>query len=154
MSNRYYEGMFPPFNGEPLKTNIALVHLDTHGEGMAANRRFEPGELVFKFAGERVDIINLYTLEHPDGYHIYDPVVMGKILHSCEPNMVCDMRAQTFHATRAIEKDELLTMDYCTTETVLSRSFECQCGSLRCKGVIVGKDTQPVLSVTGVVGAR
>lgn len=139
MSDRYYESLYPAFEGEPLKSDIGLISNDRVGEGIIARRHFKVGELVFKFKGERVSELNLYTLEHPDGYHLYDPLVMGKALHSCDPNTHCDMRAQTFTAIKPIEVGDYLTMDYDTTESVLFRPFECSCGSKNCRGLIAGR---------------
>lgn len=140
MNNRFYEGLCPAFEGEPLKSDIEIVSNEVVGEGLRSKKSHNVGDLVFKFHGEKVEKINLYTLEHPDGYHIYDPIVMGKALHSCDPNMDCDMRAATFTARRPILPGDYLTMDYSQTESVLYRPFECSCGSDNCRGTIYGKN--------------
>lgn len=144
MSDRFYEGISPAFEGEPLKGDIEIVSNDVVGEGLRSKKSHQIGDIVFRFYGEKVNKINLYTLEHPDGYHVYDPIVMGKALHSCDPNMDCDMLTCTFTARREINPGEYLTMDYNQTESVLYRPFECSCGSANCRGTIYGREGNTV----------
>ena len=63
---------------------------------------------------------------------------MGKVLHSCDPNMRCDMQTLTFTARKDIAPNTSLTMDYDTTEEVLFRPFDCCCRSPLCRGYICG----------------
>ncbi len=139
VSDRYYEGLCEPFDGEPLRSKFGIVRNDTVGEGLFAKQDFDEGKRVFVFFGDKTDEISLYTLQHPDGYHVHDPIVMGKVLHSCEPNMVCDMTTLTYTACKPIKNGDLLTMDYCTTETQLFQPFTCHCNNPSCKGFISGR---------------
>jgi hypothetical protein len=101
--------------------------------------QFAAGDIVLRFTGEIVQSQTLYSLQIEPGRHLNDPLVMGKVLHSCEPNMCCDMATLTFFAKRTIRAGELLTMDYESTEERLFRAFDCQCGSSTCRGVIRGR---------------
>jgi len=111
---------------------------DGKGEGLQAVAGFRAGEIVFTFTGSVVNEQTLYTLQIEPGKYLSDPLVMGKVLHSCAPNMHCDMRTLTFTAVRDIAPGEMLTMDYESTEDELFRQFFCGCGAASCRGWIRG----------------
>ena len=138
MDSRFYPETYTPFTFEPVRQQIDIIQTGNKGEGLIAKIRFDKGRIVFAFTGELVAYQNLFTLQIEPGKYLHDPYVMGKVLHSCEPNMHCDMRAFTFTAVRDIEPGEYLTMDYETTEERLFRPFQCCCGSLNCRGIIRG----------------
>jgi len=138
-SNRFYEGLCPPFAYEPTRDSFAVVKDGAKGEGLTALRSFKAGEIVFRFFGPVLWEQTLFTLQKAPGVYVEDPLVMGKVLHACDPNMVCSVIDQTFTAARAIAAGEYLTMDYETTEDELFRSFNCQCGSSKCRSVIKGR---------------
>lgn len=139
---RFYAGFCDAYPYEPTKDRFQVVSTEEKGEGLAALERFEPGEIVFVFNGRLLAEQNLFTLQIRPGEYIEDPYVMGKVLHSCDPNMVADMETRTFRAVKAIKPGDFLTMDYETTEDALFRKFECGCGAPSCRGLIQGK--QPV----------
>ena len=103
---------------------------------------------MFKFAGTFLTHQTLFSLQVEDGLYIEDPVVMGKVLHNCEPNMICNMNDFTFIASRDIIAGEWLTMDYETTEDILWRNFECCCGTRSCRGLIKGRKVPLVVDST------
>lgn len=136
---RYYSPLSPPFAYEPTRDRVEVVGADGKGEGLRAVIPFQQGEIVFRFHGPLVHEQTLYTLQLSPGCYISDPLVMGKVLHSCDPNMHCEMSTQTFTATRQIKAGEFLTMDYETTEDELYRAFHCGCGASVCRGFIRGR---------------
>lgn len=138
-SNRFYEGLCPPFVHEPRRDCFAVVKNGAKGEGLTALKPFRAGEIVFRFFGPVLREQTLFTLQKAPGVYVEDPLVMGKVLHACDPNMICNVIDQVFVATRAIAAGEYLTMDYETTEDELFRSFTCQCGSPKCRAVIKGR---------------
>jgi hypothetical protein len=69
---------------------------------------------------------------------------MGKVLHSSEPNMSCDMSTRTFTAIEPIAAGACITMDYEQTEDILFRAFQCACGAPTCRGLIAGRVMQPI----------
>lgn len=142
--NRFYDGLCDPYPHEPTKDRLAVVQCETRGEGVISLGPIEGGTIVFKFHGAILKEQTLFTLQLAPGVYIEDPVVMGKILHSCDPNMVCDVPSKTFTAVRPIAVGEFLTMDYETTEDELFRSFDCHCGSPRCRGSIKGRARQKI----------
>ena len=137
--DRFYPDFYPRFTYEPTKERFRIIQTQDVGEGIISLASFQPGEIVFKFAGVLLSEVTLFTLQLKPGNHLHDPFFMGKVLHSCDPNMSCDMETQTFTAIKPIRKGDYLTMDYETTEDVLFRSFECQCGAPNCKKLIKGK---------------
>lgn len=141
--NRFYDGLCPPFLHEPTKDRFALVHSDTMGIGLTSLNVIAKGEIVFRFYGPILQEQTLFTLQIAPGTYIEDPLVMGRVLHACDPNMICDMTTLTFIATKPIGAGEYLTMDYEMTEDELFRSFECCCGSPHCRGAIRGKAQMP-----------
>lgn len=138
-SSRFYEGLTASFPHEPTRDKVAVIQSADKGEGVVALQPFKKGDIVFKFWGPALGEQTLFTLQKAPGLYIEDPLVMGKVLHSCDPNMSCDMKTQTFTALRDIAKGEYLTMDYETTEDELFRSFNCGCGASACRGAIKGR---------------
>lgn len=137
---RYYEGLFAPFENEPMRDCLSIIATgDDRGEALKTLKNIKKGSVVFAFRGNPVGKQSLHTLQIAPGRYIEDPLVMGKVLHSCEPNMVCDMSNQTFIALRDIALGELLTMDYESTEDVLTQSFSCECSEKGCRGEIRGR---------------
>ncbi len=137
-ANRFYKSV-RPFANEPTRNRIAIVGTIEKGQGVVSLVDIKKGEIVFRFHGETLPYQTLFTLQKAPGKYVEDPHVMGKVLHSCEPNMHCDMETQTFTATRAIRAGEFLTMDYDTTEDELFRAFDCGCGTEKCRGFIGGR---------------
>jgi tyrocidine synthetase-3 len=136
---RFYEGLCEPFAHEPTRDRFEVVQTEGQGEGLIALVPFFPGETVFVFRGPVLTYQRLSTLQLEPGCYMDDPLVMGKVLHSCEPNMVCQISRQMFRACRPIEPGEFLTMDYETTEDELYQPFPCGCGSVLCRGWIRGR---------------
>lgn len=138
MNDRFYPSTILPFKNEPSRKKLRIIMQGEKGEGVVALAPFRKNRVVFSFRGEELSYQTLFTLQIEHGRYIHDPYVMGKVLHSCEPNMRCDMRTLTFTALRDIQPGEYLTMDYETTEEVLFREFYCGCGSPLCRGLIRG----------------
>lgn len=137
---KLYPADLPSYAHEPTRRDFAVTRVGDHeGEGLQALRDFAVGEIVFVFTGWVMNEITQYTLQFQPGVHIHDPYVMGKVLHSCDPNMACDMATRTFRAVRPIRAGDLVTMDYETTEDVLFRPFECSCDAENCRGMIRGR---------------
>jgi len=123
----------------PMASDFELRHTESHGEQIVSKRLFLPGDVVAEFMGILLPVQTLFTLQIIPGLYLHDPYFMGKILHSCAPNMHCDMEKRVFFAKTLIDIGDVLTMDYETTEDYLYRSFHCQCGSPSCRGLINGR---------------
>ena len=138
MNDRFYPPTIGPFKHEPSRKKFRIVVEGEKGEGVITLSPFRKNRIVFTFRGDELTYQTLFTLQITRGRYLHDPYFMGKILHSCEPNLRCDMRTFTFTALRDIQPGEYLTMDYETTEEVLYREFQCGCGSPNCRGRIRG----------------
>ena len=57
--------------------------------------------------------------------------------HACEPNARIS-HDQTVVAVRAIMENDEVTFNYNTTEYDMAAPFACQCGTVRCVGVVRG----------------
>ena len=138
---RLYPDRILPFVNEPTADRFYVRKFDDNlGEGLVSLVDFEPGEIVFSFSGDFYSEITLFTLQVRPGLHLHDPWVMGKVLHSCDPNMDCNMETMTFTCRKPIRAGELVTMDYDQTEEKLYRPFFCRCGSPNCRGFIQGSN--------------
>ena len=135
---RFYPENWPVIPCEATTDKFEIVNIDGKGKGLKTKVPFRTNDLVFSFSGVILQCRTLYTLEYSKVAHIEDPFVMGRVLHSCDPNMRCDMQRLEFYALRDIEAGEFLTMDYETTESHLFREFDCSCGSSLCRGKIRG----------------
>jgi len=142
MNVRFYPTEWPVIKNEATPDKFEIVRNDSFGEGLRTLVPFKKGDVVFAFSGVVIPFQNLYTLQYRHNLFIYDPYVMGKVLHSCQPNMSCSMYVREFIAKRDIAVGELLTMDYEQTEDELSRAFECHCGAVDCRKYISGRKTQ------------
>lgn len=123
----------------PSLQDFELRHTADHGEQIVSKRVFHTGDIVADFLGILLPGQTLFTLQLAVGAYLHDPYFMGKILHSCDPNLVCVMQSRRFYARKAIQAGDVLTMDYETTEDYLFRQFPCRCGSPGCRGVISGR---------------
>ncbi len=143
MSTRFYPPLLPAYQHEPTGDHFAIRYIDERqGEGIIALVPFEPGDIVFTFTGFLVSEVTQFSLRLADDLHVHDPYFYGKLLHSCDPNMSCEVSTRTFTAIKPIAVSEPITMDYETTEAVLFRAFECSCGAPTCRGLIKGYAAQ------------
>ena len=137
--NPFYRKLCPPFPNEPTREKFAIRKTGEKGEGLVSLVDIPKGDIVFKFFGQTTKSQSLFTLQKSPDIYVEDPLVMGKVLHACDPNMACDMETLTFTAAQPIRAGDFLTMDYETTEDSLFRPFECGCGSEKCRGRIAGR---------------
>ncbi len=136
---RFYPRYVPEFPHEPTPESFQIAMISREvGRGLVSRKFFSVGDIVFGFTGFVLDFITQYTLRTPEGKHIHDPFVMGKVLHSCDPNMSCDMFHRRFIARKEIIPGDLITMDYDQTESILYRPFTCRCGHANCRNRIEG----------------
>lgn len=142
MKSRFYPAEWPALRNEATPDRFEIVKTSPFGEGLKTKVPFKKGDTIFAFSGVVLPYQNLFTLQYRHNLFIYDPYVMGKVLHNCNPNMSCSMYAREFIAKRDIAEGELLTMDYEETEDELSRAFECHCQAPNCRKYISGKLTK------------
>jgi D-alanine-D-alanine ligase len=127
-----------------------------NGFGIYANQQIAANEIIFNSEARSHRIVNKryvdqhWTTEEKDLFaryavplskHIYilwddDPSVWAPQNHSCNPNTAYD--GLNVKATRDIENFEELTLDYATFLDQTMEPFECQCGSVQCRGRVTG----------------
>ena len=151
MVQDFYCSMGWDDRGVPLPKTLATLQLyntmdyvvedkkEGKGLGVYALRSFESGELIAVVEGEIVNEHRLHTLQLNKHRHLYDPSFTGCLLHSCDPNAIIDPAKREVRATKDIEINEAITIDYAHTEDRIVRQFPCQCGSLSCRRWILGR---------------
>jgi hypothetical protein len=128
----------------PMTSDFQVIHTqDGRGAGLRALSAFKRGHLMAKVSGYLLASRRLHTLQINAHTHLYDPHFTGLLLHSCQPNVRLDMASFELWALRDIGQNEMLTMDYASTEDILMRQFECCCGSTNCRRWITGAKELP-----------
>ena len=128
----------------PSRSDFKIIKRDqASGLGVITYRSYQPGEIVAALAGEIVGEITQHTLQIEPGAHLLDLHFCGYFLHSCDPNVHLDMNRMIVRAIRKINAKDHLLMDYAQTEDVLFKQFQCQCGSVQCRGWITGRAESP-----------
>ena len=146
----------PEFKGEPsvksvLSRKVEVRASKIHDQGMYAKEPIKKGEIVFIKGGHILSRKEYITSSVINSYQpIFGDYVVGarnteeeKIIklhnnHSCDPN--CGMDGEiTFVAIRDVAMGEELTVDYAFLDNE-DYSFECHCGSPKCRHIITGFD--------------
>ncbi len=131
-------------DGYPSAEAFQIIQTDDgRGAGVRARRAFARGRRLARVSGQVIAFCRLHTLQINTHTHLYDPHFCGLLLHACDPNVRLDMAAFELWSLRDIAAGEILTMDYASTEDVLMRQFECQCGSPNCRRWITGAKELP-----------
>lgn len=134
-----------------LSNKVEICKSDINRYGMYAKENISKGEMVFIKAGHIVKREDFYSSSTINSYlPISDEYFMAAISpdeeesiklynnHSCDPN--CGMHGEiTFVAMRDISVGEELTIDYAFVDNE-NYSFECHCGSEKCRGIVTGFD--------------
>ena len=125
----------PPVAKAALPDGV-IVARDATGEALYATLAFAAGDTVFRFQDvswrpER----DRYTVEHPDGGHLFDPV-LARTAHSCDANCRPSTDLMAMIARREIAVGEPITFDCATTERAIRFPFDCVCGAPACRGRI------------------
>jgi hypothetical protein len=143
--------ILPPM---PKVTGIRVVRSRIHGYGVVAAREFAEGEEICDIDGitwkEGDGVDDRYSLWIDDGVY-FDMVDQTRYVnHSCEPNaevytgITDDGHAwATLIAVKPIAIDEEIAYDYAFPAHLAET---CQCGSKRCRGLIIDEDALPLAS--------
>ncbi len=128
------------------------------GYGIYATKNIEAGEIIFQgeelaqrivtkkyvdenWNEEQKEIFRRYA--YPISNEVYilwsnNPSDWAPQNHSCNPNT--GYQGLNVVALQKINKEAELTLDYATFLNEHAQSFDCQCGSANCRGVITGKN--------------
>jgi len=113
------------------------------GKGVYAEKRIDPGEVVWDYAGAEKWIMDVpsrlwrycFQVDY-DRYVVPEKGSAGWFLnHSCEPNCVIMGRTKIV-ALRRIEPNEEVTFDYSTNVGWEGFSMECKCGKEVCRKIV------------------
>jgi D-ala D-ala ligase C-terminus/SET domain len=126
------------------------------GYGIYASRDIRKGEMIFKGEGKSQRVITKRYVDknwneeeklhfrryaYPVSEELFilwddDPSEWAPQNHSCEPNSMYDGLNEI--AIKDIKKGEELTLDYAQFLDENMEPFQCQCGSSKCRGLIIG----------------
>ena len=114
------------------KGNIRIIYRVNNGETHILNISNVP----------IVDNNHKYNITHHIAGCYYDlsDHVARFLNHSCQPNLMFNKEKGCFSALQDINKMDILTFDYETTEPEIVNPFFCGCGSDNCKVYINGYD--------------
>jgi SET domain-containing protein len=128
------------------------IHIDEtiEGRGMFAAQLIKKGELVVLWGGDVVDRAGFEKLgEHQkrqsaqaeEGLYLVSskPGPGDWINHSCDPNAGLNGQIAVV-AMRDIAPGEEVTIDYAMCDGDPTDSFECLCGSPKCRHIVTGND--------------
>ncbi len=135
-----------------ISQNTEIKTSNIGGKGLYAKDSIRKGELVVVWGGNYVNSEEaekdkdrgLLVMQWDDNLFSVEDRGEGTgyfVNHSCEPNLWME-GAYALVAMRDIEKGEELTADYVIwegDEDYVSK-WNCNCGSLKCRGRITGKD--------------
>lgn len=128
-----------------------------NGYGIVSVKQIEKGEVIFKLETTPMRVVTKRFVEknwnqpqlrdfrhyaYPISDKVYilwdnDPLSWAPQNHSCEPNTTYD--GLNLIATRTIQPEEELTLDYAELLDENLEAFECSCGSQHCRKIISGK---------------
>lgn len=133
-----------------MKASFYINNCGGRGKGVFSSRSYRPGESILQFGGKRVHIRNISDFTH------YIQITSGYFLgptgeaddyvnHSCEPNsaVYLEQGNLVLRSLVHIRKDEEIVFDYGTILFSEPTSFQCDCGSTRCRGIIGSFATLP-----------
>jgi hypothetical protein len=147
-----------------------------NGYGIVSVKQIEKGEVIFKLETTPMRVVTKRFVEqnwnqpqlrdfrhyaYPISDKVYilwdnDPLSWAPQNHSCDPNTTYD--GLNLVATRTIQPEEELTLDYAELLDENLEAFECSCGSLKCRRIISGTKGNSITAreanLNGVLSAQ
>jgi len=119
-----------------LNEKVAIIKRDeTGGKCAVAISTILKGETICYNDATRINRPIKYSWQISEHVHLIGP---GALDHNCD-KPTCIVNSQNnFVASRDIEKGELLTFNYLTTEYDMNVEFQCICGEQKCFSSIKG----------------
>jgi SET domain len=110
-----------------------------------SRKNFKVGEVIATFYWDQIFPTPTYlTVQISEHEHILlQPEYLECINHSCDPNAFFDTTRKHLIAVRPIKEGEQFTFFYPSAEWDMDQSFQCQCGSKNCIGMIKGAKYLP-----------
>ena len=121
----------------PQKIRIEGAGLE-HKAAATAQSFFPANSVIYEVSDFLSFTTHTYqTVQVSENVHILD-TVLSHLNHSCAPNTFIDCKNLKLVAEKNISKGDELNFFYPSTEWTMSSEFDCDCGSKRCLGKIVG----------------
>jgi len=113
------------------------------GQGVYTNRSYVANEFVMDFTGQKTHIGQIKDFTHylqiaPDLFLSPSGNADDFVNHSCEPNcaLYFENNGLVLRAIKDIEPGQELSFDYGTVMFSEPTTFQCKCGSPKCRGMI------------------
>ncbi len=134
-----YPGFIPTEEGHPTSARFIIVETgDERGRGLKGKVVFKKNECVAKLSGILVNHTTLDTIQITQTLYFSDPWFCRFLLHSCDPSLEINVADLEVRALKDISPDEYLTIDYATTDDIVTFQFACNCGTPNCRGWVTG----------------
>lgn len=122
-----------------LNMDIIVKKSKIHGKGVFANKNFKKGEVVLRWnpkkitkkKSEELSTKERHYLEYQNGQYLLMQPPERYVNHSCDANT--KVKNQSDIAVKDIKKGEEITSNY---NKKLPVSFNCKCGSRKCKIIL------------------
>jgi SET domain-containing protein len=142
MTGKYYSYLSPKLENRP--------HADKGDCGVFARQPIHAGEILTLWGGKILSAAEIdhnmenftqQILQIEDGFYLMSPSMEPSdcFNHSCDPNVGLTGQIGLI-AMRDIEPGEEVCLDYAMCDGSAYDEFDCQCGSLNCRGRITGED--------------
>ena len=123
-------------------TEIAEIRIDpiTSARSLFSKKDFKANEVIIGFFAREVHTTpNYLTVQISEHEHIeLFPECLECANHSCDPNCFFDTTSMNFVTLKRIKAGEEFTFFYPSAEWDMDQSFQCNCGSDQCMGMIKG----------------
>ena len=117
---------------------VRVIDISEGVRAIIADQAIPCGSVVIPILGTETDKPAVHTVMIEAGKHLDVTNESRYTLHSCEPNSKFDISSRQVIATKYIDRNQLVTFDYATTEYDMAQKFTCLCKSENCRGVIAG----------------
>ncbi len=121
---------------------FAEVRIDaiTKNRSLFSKMKFKSGDVISEFFWTVIHSTPSYlTVQVSDTEHIeLLPECLECVNHSCDPNAFFDTTKKQFVCLKPIQEGEEITFFYPSAEWNMDQSFQCQCKSENCIGLIRG----------------
>ncbi|KYC35995.1 hypothetical protein WA1_40320 [Scytonema hofmannii PCC 7110] len=114
------------------------VNTTAKGTGLITTSAVRKGEVFHRITKyKRVNQPTYTSVQIDLDTHIEESI-LGKLNHSCNPNLIINTTALECVAARDIEPHEELSFFYPSTEWEMDKPFVCMCGSPQCVRIVAG----------------
>ncbi|KAL1629921.1 hypothetical protein SLS54_000779 [Diplodia seriata] len=138
-------GLAPPTDKD-LDSLLTVHHGPNYTTKAVSKVALPPGAVFARITSATPAPAPVYTtVQRGADAHVELNSDLRYINHSCEPNLIFDMDAMEVRvdptSSEGLKVGDELAFFYPSTEWVMDRGFECQCGAPACLGFIEGAKT-------------